>query len=345
MVVYKKKIQMALIRTTQEAKAAIPRTLSNLSNAGTLPDYGAAEIKYLVPLIGYSQYDQVNGKINADPVEELTEAEAALLPYLRRVSAFFGHIDDLGSDNAKITDSGIRSTESANMPRVYGWQFNELRNTLLSKAYDAIEVMLRFLHENKAQYPSWTSSDEYVAFNSLIIKTGTDFDAHYKLWQPLRSYYSLKILIDEVQEDFLSPALGAGLLAYFIAAENLTENEKKLLKLLKKATAYKTIKKATEHYSVRFDAHGFTILGSGNNENTETAGRTDADLALFENMITASERDAGTYITKAKKQIYEFRQISDIDAFNQAFDAGPLVDWTDPADRTRGNENRKGFRF
>lgn len=337
---------MALIRTIAEAKATLPRVLSALSNSALMIDFSAAEIKYLVPLIGYSQYDNINGKINADPVEELTEAEAALLPFMRKLVAYYGHYDDLSTDAAKITDSGPRKLESANMPRVFGWEYKELKNGLLSKAFDATEVLLRFLWENKADYPAWASSDEYASFNALIIKTGTDFDAHYKLWQPLRTYYSLKILIDEVQEDFLKPAIGEDLLAYFIAAENFTDNEKKFLKLLKKATAYKTIKKATEHYSVRFDASGFSVLSQGGDpENSETAGRSEADLALFENKISASERDAGTYLTKAKKDLYNFRQTAAVDAFNQAFDTGPLVDWTDPADRTRGNENRKGFRF
>src|SRR5688572_30741293 len=169
---------MALIRTISEAKAALPRVLSNLSDKALMVDYAAAEIKYLVPLIGYSQYDNIEGKLNSEG-DALTEAELALLPYLRRVSAFYGYYDDLGTDNVKIGDGGIRSQESVNMPRVFGWQYKELKNTLLSKAYDAVEVMLRFLVENKADYPAWASSDEYASFNSLIIKSGTDFDSHY----------------------------------------------------------------------------------------------------------------------------------------------------------------------
>lgn len=340
---------MALIRTIQVAKAALPRVLSNISNSALLPDVQSAEIKYLVPLIGFSQYDIINGKINADPVETLTDAEAALLPYIRRVVAIYAYHDDLGTDNAKITDIGIRSTETANMPRVFGWQYKELKNTLQSKAFDATEVLLRFLNENITDYPAWSSSDEYKEFNSLIIKSGTDFDKHYKLWQPLRTYYSLKALIDEVQEDFLKPAIGKTLLQYFIAAEGLTEDEVSLLKLLKKATVYKTIKKAAQHYSVRFDANGFTILSAtGDQENSDNAGRSDTTNAfnsgLLDLKISSCEIDGDTYLAKAKKALVDFRDAG-VDAFNQAFDTGPLVDYTDPADRTRGNDTRKGFRF
>ena len=335
---------MALIRTVTEAKTALGRVLSNLSNQASLPDFGAAEAKYLVPLIGWTTYDNINGKINANPAEDLSDQETALLVYLRRVSALYTYYDDLGTDNAKITDSGIRSTESANMPRVFGWQFKELKNTLLQKAFDATEVLLRFLFEHKDDYLDWVGSEEYASFKSLIIKTGTDFDNHYKLWQPMRTYYSLKVLIDEVQEDFIKPAIGKGLMEFFVEAD-VNDDEKEILKLIKKAIAYKTIKKAAEHYNVRFDSNGFTIMGSGDSENGETVGREQASIPLFEHKINACERDAGTYMTKAKRMMAEYRTNSGHEAFNQAYDEGPMASYTDPAERTRGNEDRKNFRF
>lgn len=320
----------------------MPRVLSNLSNAASMPDFNAAEIKYLVPVIGFTLYDAIDGALTDN---NLTDQQTALLPYLRRLSALYAYLDDLGTDNAKITDSGIRSTESANMPRVFGWQFKELRNTLQSKAFDATEALLRYLVEHIIDHPQWASSDEYASFNSLLIKTGTDFDSHYKLWQPMRTYYSLKILIDEVQEDFIKPGIGIELLQFFVANEGLLDDEKDILKQLKKAVAYKTIKKAAEHYNVRFDSNGFTVLAIGDSENGETAGRTTADIPLFEQKINACERDAGTYLVKAKRAMNDYRAAGGSGPFNLAFDAGPMVDYVDPADRTRGNENRKGFRF
>lgn len=336
---------MALIRTASEAKTALPRVLSNLGATANLPDFGAAEIKYLVPLISYSQYDNINGKINADPAEELTEAETALLPYLRRVVAFFAYLDDMGTDNAKITDNGIRTTESANLPRVFGWQYKELKNALQSKAYDAVEVMLRFLFENKTDYPSWTSSDEFAGLNGLLIKTGTDFDQHYKLFQPLRTFYSLKVLLDEVQDDFIAPAIGDDLLQYFVEAEGLDNDTKKFHKQLKKAAAYMVIKKACQHYSVRFDSNGFTVT-SGDSENPETSGRTEADVILFELKMKSCENDALTYMAKVKKAMATYKANGGGEAFNQAYDAGPMANYDLTATiKDRGNDRRKIFKM
>lgn len=336
---------MALIRTATEAKAALPRVLSGLGSTANLPDFGAAEIKYLVPLISFSLYDNIDGAINASPAEELSAADASLLPYLRRVVALFAYLDDMGTDNAKITDNGIRTTESANLPRVFGWQYKELKNALQSKAFDAVEVMLRFLFEHKTDYPAWISSDEYAGINGMLIKTGTDFDLHYKLYQPMRTFYALKVLLDEVQEDFIKPAIGEDLLAYFIEADALDDDEKKFLKLLKKASAYMVIKKACQHYSVRFDGNGFTVL-SGDSENPETAGRTASDITMFELKMESCEQDALTYMTKAKKALATFRPGSGNEAFNLAFDEGPLVDYDlTITTKDRGNDVRKGFRF
>jgi len=215
-----------------------------------------------------------------------------------------------------------------------------------SKAWEAVEVMLRFLFEHKSDHAAWTSSDEYISFNSLLIKTGTDFDNHYKLFQPFRTYYSLKVLMDEVQEDFLAPAIGEDLLEYFINSEDLDDDEKKLLKLLKKAATYMVIKKACEHYSVRFDSNGFTIIASGDSENTETSGRTTSDISLFEMKMNSCEQDAGTYLAKAKKKLAEFRAAGSVNAFNIAYDTGPLVDYDATANvRDRKNDTRKLFRF
>ncbi len=160
----------------------------------------------------------------------------------------------------------------------------------------------------------------------------------------MRTFYSLKVLIDEVQEDFIKPGLGEDLLQYFIEGDMAADEEKAILKQLKKAAAYKTIKKCAEHYNVRFDPNGFTVIAGGDSENSETSGRTQVDLTNFELKINACERDAGTYLAKAKKAMFDYRTAGGSVAFNLSYDAGPMVDYEEPT-RDRKNDERKGFRF
>lgn len=333
---------MAIVRTIAEVKAAMPRVLSNLSNVALIPDMQAAAIKWLVPVTGYDLYDDFNSRINADPPDALNEDETELLARMRAVVVLHAYLDDLGTDNAKITDNGIRSTETANNPRVVGWQYKELKNTLQSKCADSIEVLLKFLFEKKESFDKWTSSDEYKSLNSLLIKSGTDFDAHYKLFQPLRTFYSLKALIDEVQDDLVKPAIGADLFQWLMDITDPADDQKNILKLLKKAIAYMTIKKACQHYSVRFDANGFTVLFAGDGENGENAGRTESNIPMFEMKMKACERDAQAYLQKAKMALLALRTDSTNDDLNTAYDSGPLQSYTGGNTRDRQNSTRKG---
>jgi len=338
---------MAIIRTAAEAKTALPRVLSNLGNDKLIPDMESAEYKWLVPVTGFDLYDDFNTKVNTDPPADLNEDETALLKKMRTVVCIGAYLDDLGTDSAKITDSGLRSTESANMPRVVGWQYKELKNSLQSKLFDAIEALLKFLFEKKDSFNLWTDCDEYKSLNGLLIKTGQDFDAHYKLFQPLRTFYSLKNLIDEVQTDLIKPAIGEELLQWLMDIIAPDDDQKNIIKLLKKSIAYMTIKKACQHYSVRFDSNGFTVLSqNGDPENSETAGRTETNLPLFEMKMKACEEDSITYLTKARKALLDLREQSSNDDFNTAYDDGPLKDYDGSATRVRGNDIRTGiFRF
>jgi hypothetical protein len=299
----------------------------------------------LVPVVGWDLYADIDTKINADPAVGLSDMETQLLRKMRPVVVFHAYLDDLGTDNAKITDNGLRSTESVNMPRVVGWQFKELKNTLQSKAADAIEVLLRFLFENKGEFGLWTNSPEYDQLNGLMIKTGTDFNSCYKLFQPLRTYFSIVNLIEEVQEDLIEGALGEDLLNYFIDNSGFDDDRDKILRQLKKAIAYMSVKKACEHLAVRFDANGFTTVFNGDNENPETAGRSNSPLSQFEFQMKNCEKDAQGWLSKAKLALVKYRTTSIDPDFNNAYDGGPLIDFDSSTSRDRGNKTRKSFRF
>jgi hypothetical protein len=334
---------MALIRTAAEAKAAMPRVLSQLNATALIPDMDAAGIKYLVPLVGYGQYADIDQKINAVPAVDLSAEEQELLRYMRAVVAYHAYLDDLGTDNAKISDNGLRSTETANLPRVVGWQYKELKATLQTKAADAIEVLLRYLWENKDAFGLWRASEEYASFADLLIKTGTDFNQHYRLHQPMRTYYALKGLMMEVQDEFVKTTIGEDLLYYFVTIP-VDDDNRAIITAIKRAVAYLTIYKACKHYSVRFDMNGFSIL-TGDADNVETAGRSQADVGMFELKMKACETDAMRHMNTAKKLLREFRTTSNDPDFNNGYDAGPLYGTETVTEKDRGNYDRNIFRF
>lgn len=339
---------MALIKTLEEAKAALPRALSNLSNQAVMPDFAASENKYLIPVIGNALYDAINDKLNHTPTPTaLSTEETAVLPFMRRVSAAYAFYDEMGTDAAKITDSGVRRLESANMPSAYGWQFKELKATLAQRAADSIEILLNYLFNHTDDYAdTWKLSEQYSRLKGMLIKSGTEFTGLYELFQPNRSFFAMAAIMDEVQEELISTSIGEDLVTY-LAATLTEEEEKKIQKQVKKALAYYTIARACKQFPVRFDSNGFTVLNSGGDgDNPETAGRAPADVPMFRLKMEEAASQGEAFLKKAKKRAADYRADGGTHAaFNTAFDAGPLASFVDPATKTKGNETRKIFRL
>jgi hypothetical protein len=329
-----------LLKTTLELKAFFPRLLAKLNSNALLPDMDRAAQKYLVQYTGKALYDQYVTLYNAG---NAAGVPATILKNMQRVVAAYALLDDLGTTTATITDSGLQSAETSNMPRVYGWAFKEFRKSLSDAAADAVDVLLQSLWDNKGSLAAWTSSEAYKSFSTLLIRTAADFNAAHTLYQPQRTFYAVKSLIRDVQESIIGRAIGVELVSHLVGAD-LSDAEKKCLHYLQKSIAFYTIKKACEHYSVRLSDAGFTIVSGGDGENSDTAGRTDAGSLLMLKM-QACERDGKTYLTAAKRELAAlYANPAAIAAFKTAYEGGPLKDWNPDRGRDLGNNRRKIFR-
>jgi hypothetical protein len=266
---------MALIKTINEVKAVLPKLVSNLSDASLLPNFDAAEIKYLVPIIGMNQYNDIVAKYSADP-QTLSAEEQKLLKHLQLLVTVNAFRDDMIINHVMWSDQGLRTITTQEMGKPVGWEFKELKNFFVNRASDAEEILLTYLWTNKASYALWTASDEYKQFTSLLIRTGTDFSAQFKLYQPMRTYYSLQSIVAEVQELYLQSAIGEDLLIYLRDKNAPSSDETTAIKLLKRSLALLSIKESYLKLSVRMSDAGFTTVGlsrTGDPEDSEVAGR------------------------------------------------------------------------
>ncbi len=246
-----------LIKTIAEVKSVLPKLVANLNSTSLLPNFNAVEEKYLVPIIGNELYADLQTKYDGNT---LSVGELALLKHIRLVIAAYGFLDDLASTHVAITDFGVRTSATESMPKAVGWEYKAIKEFLIDKSTDGTEVLLNYLWKKKADFALWTASDQYKDFQGFLIRTGTDFNNHYKLHQPMRTFYALKGVINDVQYEYLLPALGKELLKYFVDETGVTAEEKVIAWTLKKALSFFTIKRAGEHYNVQFGASGFTIV-------------------------------------------------------------------------------------
>lgn len=332
---------MALIKTIAEVKDIHPRLVSSTSKDSWIPNFDAAEYKYLVPLTGTTLYNTILTKYEAN---SLTTIETTLLRKMQALVVAAAYLDEAPRNTAKITDNGIRSANSAEMQRIYGWEYKEFKQGLTDLYYDSMEVLLNWLYDNKSSFSDWTGSTAYTSFSSLLIKNGTDFNDQYRMHQPMRTYWMLRGVVVDVQDNYHRITLGDDLLEYFVGlASTSNDLEKLIIRALKKAMAFLTVYRTCRQYSVRFSDAGFTVTGGDTDAQSST--QSQAATSLFEHHMRSAEEDGLQQLERAKRLCKELRTEASVTAFNTAYDAGPLVNYATADISTRNDALTSGFRL
>lgn len=340
---------MALIKTIAEIRKVIPR-LSNLSNNASLPNVDKAGLMWIRPIIGLELYDHLDAKYNGPG--PLDANEEKLLNKIHLPLAAYTLLDDLPFLHTTITDNGIRTAQTDNFTAAHRWEFNVLRGALANYAADGVDLLLQYLYKQKDAWPQWTNSDEYKEIDGFLIKTGNDFKKHYPLVQPLRTFWALKPVIEDVEENYFATSLGRDLFAWVKKQPEIIitgdGGEVDVVKFLKKACAHLTIKHAIDTMAVRFDQNGFTVLAGGMPDD-ENAGKVAAVRAELLKKQEAANREGQNYLSKSMNYlvgiangVYNNDWGND---FTTAFEHSPLK--TDPESKplTNGNERRRFIRF
>jgi hypothetical protein len=328
-----------LIKTLNEVRAVLPTVVSGLSATSRLPNWLPVEEKYLVPVLGRGLYDQLQTAYDGT-----IGALANLLQRCQLVVAAYGYLGDLPAINVAITDYGVRGQATADVAQAFKWQYRELQAYLLEQGLSGTETLVQYLWANKADFPTWTSSDEYKQFEGLIIRTGSDFNSYYRLFQPMRTFYSMRSLLENVQYEFLVSGFGQELTTYLVQLAAPTEKEKRALQLVRSGVAFLTVKRAGEYHAVRQTDSGFTVLSDfGADRDSEQSGQASASAGTMERLLRALDRDGKQFLAKAKQALVALRSDSPTEGFVTAFDAGPLSKFINPEDRTTGNDTRKIF--
>lgn len=343
---------MALLKTVVELRSLLPRLVSSLSNSAGLPNFDKAQRKYLVPICGKALITDLQTKYAANP-QTLSSLETELVKHIQLPLAAYGVIDDMAFIQSNMTDNGFRTVSLDKMPAAHRWEYNEIRNTLSDYAMDGVEILLDFLFDNKASFPSWTGSAEYLVLDGFFIKSGTDFAKQYPLYQPLYTYWTLKPIMQDVEENYLAPTLGRDLLAWVKMQDTIeitvSGSPVDVKKFLKKAVAMLTIKHACEHFTPRFDKNGFTVINTGSSDDDSATGRSAASGPQIAAKMQACDRDGQNYLSKAASYLVgiargQFSEAFD-NSFTTAFEFSPLNKPTPALPYTSGNMRRRFFRF
>jgi hypothetical protein len=330
---------MALITTKVELNKYLPVAYANL--AAQMPRFEEAEEKSLIQILGEELYGVLNDNYGD---ENITPRLTKLLGYCQAVIAPMAYVLNIPFLQGLITDNGIVVNESNNARKAFRWEYNEVVKALQEKGYSAMESLIIFLTENRADYEEWESSPYNDASEFAIIRNGKELRKSYaSLTQPHRLFILVKPIFMEVAELFIKPSISdeyyTALNARIITGST-TEADDAIIGLLQMATTRMVMKKAAFTMSVKFTEMGVTITSAHSLSDNAASGETDAgDKRL---MKFSEENETSAKALMAKIVTYMNKTASEI-AFAEYYASALYVDPTAAKTANYKNDQRKGI--
>ncbi|HRH59052.1 MAG TPA: hypothetical protein PL045_00670 [Chitinophagaceae bacterium] len=279
---------MALITTIEQVRSAGVRVMF-INDSSSIADMENAEERFIEPVLGSDLYKDLQDNISADEY-------ADLLNRVRKALAPLAYWLELPSIATVISDSGVNSLESQNMQPVPRWKFEALREELADKGMYHLDKLLQYLWENKEDL-EWTPPATYNG----IIKTAKEFANIVTLFQPWRTFESLRIIMQQVEDNYIRSTIGDDFFEELRDVqlpedeENWSDEEKAqaaAIKLIKKCVANLTIKNAVEVLQVKISPAGFTVLLTEANDSPqqgEAAANNQQTGLLYDNVKKVGE--------------------------------------------------------
>ena len=208
------------------------------------PHIEAAEEQYIVTVLGTTQYAALNSAVAND---NATTEQTKLIDKCRQVIRSMALYIGFPKLHLTVSNSGIHKADSEDYEQVSGSELYYARIQYLLDGYKFVDGLYKFLEDNSADYPMWTSSAEYLYYKSFFISNAKDFSKHTgaveNRWLLIRLYAQMEI----AEQLYVSKAIGAAFLKDLkvkFSAGNTTAEEKTLIAMLLKPIALYTYSSA-----------------------------------------------------------------------------------------------------
>jgi hypothetical protein len=284
---------MSLITTPEDLKPYLPVPYNNRLNS--LPDFTLAEEKYLLPILGQALYNET---LQPNPSGDMT----TLIGKCRAVIAPFGYVDHIDFLQVQLSDNGLVALEPEQHRKAYKWENNAVKDTLTNLGFSRQESLIQYLTTNKNTYPLWSNSP-YNNSDFAFIRNGEELSTAITIYQPHRSFMTLKPLFAEIGELTIKSALSdqyyEDLSERLLAGtDEILPEEKPVLRLIRMAAARLVMIKAAGVMNVRYSAGaGFTIADTVKDSPNE--GRKNADQEQLYDFKKELQLSANALLDKA----------------------------------------------
>lgn len=185
----------------------------------------------------------------------------------------------------------------------FQWMLDRDDAAHLAKAQRAVDRLIAFL--DKEDIEGWKDSAQKKAAKQLFINNTEVFGDFYPIDNSARFYYLALPLLKEVQRKHIKPALGDDyetLLTKF-QANNLDDQQKELLELVREAQALGTIALAVRRLNTKVLPEGIVKAFTSQSQ-TKNASRP-ADVDEIDYFSKRLELDAAQACDNIKRKRYE----------------------------------------
>lgn len=202
------------------------------------PSIAFIEKQYIKKELGKEQYDALLAAYEDDSMDAAQtalwkEVAAALCPLAAWHFA--------GANSTQLSDSGQRETTSDEASGARLWASNLQRDTWFNTGMTAIDSLLSFLDENKADYDLWVAGSGYAGLKANILQTTEQLNTYVHINESRRFFKMLKPSVRQVEFLNIQPAISKAFYDRLIAglkAGDLTTEEQAAVDLLIPAIAH-----------------------------------------------------------------------------------------------------------
>lgn len=195
-----------------------------------LPYCKRADRKFIIPQIGITQYKTLVDH-NYDEDQNTTVDQVKLL--FEEAAAHFSLLLAIPFLEIKITNFGVKKTETSNSQNSDWKDVRDLKRYLLQTATEAVDAAMEIMEDNASDFNDWKSSDLFTVFQKNIIRHTKDFQACFDINNNRQTFLSLQPTMNEVEEQYLIPMMGECTLNFIkeVSADNTVIRVQKLTRL------------------------------------------------------------------------------------------------------------------
>lgn len=226
------------------------------------PAVRQATEKFVLPYIGSALYDDLAQKFNGtDPLEDYEERAIELL---QDCIAYYTIYHVLPEKNTVLASLGTvqQEPQGGSMPAPQ-WGWKAKRWSALENGDTFLDRLLQYLEQqvsdNVSYFDLWANSTAYKVKTSDFFRSTTQLDEYLNIQNSRRSFISIVRFIKQVEEDMIKPVLCDDLYAAVLDADP-SDNNKKLLPMIRKAVAYLGAAEAIPHHRIVIDGDGFRVV-------------------------------------------------------------------------------------